>query len=96
MGEKETGTRKVTLREKTSRLLDLPPESVGPVPRLELTGDRELYLENYREILSYSKEEIHVDGGAWMLRILGRDLEIKAMREKELRISGWVSSLTIL
>lgn len=96
MDEKSKGPRKVTLREKTSRLLDLPPESVGPVPRLELAGDRELYLENYKEILSYSKEEIHVDGGAWMLRILGRDLEINAMREKELRIFGWVSSLTLL
>lgn len=94
----ETGKklRKESLREKTSRTLALPGEAVAGMPRLELTGDRELYLENYKEILSYSKEEIHVDGGAWMLRILGRDLEIKAMREKELRIFGWVSSLTLL
>ena len=42
MDEKSKGPRKVTLREKTSRLLDLPPESVGPVPRLELAGDLSL------------------------------------------------------
>ena len=41
-------------------------------------------------------EEIHVDGGGWVLRILGRDLEIKAMRAGELRISGVVTSLTLL
>lgn len=34
--------------------------------------------------------------GAWVLRISGRDLEIKAMRERELRIFGWVSKLEIL
>ena len=62
----------------------------------EELGDLELYLENYKGILSYGKEELHVDGGAWVLRISGRDLEIKAMRERELRIFGWVSKLEIL
>ena len=80
--EQERAPRKISLREKTSRL--------------ELLGDRELYLENYKGSLSYGKEELHVDGGAWVLRISGRDLEIKAMRERELRIFGWVSKLEIL
>lgn len=94
----ETGKklRKETLREKTSRTLALPGEAVAGMPRLELTGDRELYLENYKEILSYSKEEICVDGGQWMLRLTGRDLEIKAMRERELRLFGWVHSLELV
>ncbi len=94
--EQERAPRKIRLREKTSRLLDLPADGVAGVPKVELLGDRELYLENYKGILSYGKEELHVDGGAWVLRISGRDLEIKAMRERELRIFGWVSKLEIL
>lgn len=94
--EQERVPRKISLREKTSRLLDLPADGVAGVPKVELLGDRELYLENYKGILSYGKEELHVDGGAWVLRISGRDLEIKAMRERELRIFGWVSKLEIL
>ena len=58
--------------------------------------DRELYLENYKGILAYGKEEIHVNGGPWVLRILGRDLEIKAMRAGEMRITGWVDRLELL
>ena len=94
--EQERAPRKISLREKASRLLDLPADGVAGVPKVELLGDRELYLENYKGILSYGKEELHVDGGAWVLRISGRDLEIKAMRERELRIFGWVSKLEIL
>ena len=94
--EQERAPRKICLREKTSRLLDLPADGVAGVPKVELLGDRELYLENYKGILSYGKEELHVDGGAWVLRISGRDLEIKAMRERELRIFGGVSKLEIL
>ena len=77
--EQERAPRKISLREKTSRLLDLPADGVAGVPKVELLGDRELYLENYKGILSYGKEELHVDGGAWVLRISGRDLEIKAI-----------------
>ena len=88
--------RRESLLEKTAEAFDLPGDVVAGLPRVELLGDRELYLENYKGILSYGKEELHVDGGAWVLRISGRDLEIKAMRERELRIFGWVSKLEIL
>lgn len=94
MEEKER--RKLSLRERTAQLLELPADGAVGLPRAELTGDRELYLEHYKGILSYGREEIHVDGGAWVLRVLGRDLELKAMREGELRIVGWVTGLEIL
>ena len=40
--------RKLTWREKTAALLDLPAEGVAGTPKVSLTGDRELYLENYK------------------------------------------------
>ena len=86
--------RKEGVRERAARAFDLPGESAG-LPRVELTGDREVFLENYRDILSYSREELSVDGGKWMLRIHGRELEIKAMGRGQLRVVGWVDSLEI-
>ena len=91
----EEKRRKVGVREHAARVLALPGESAG-LPRLELTGDREVFLENYRDILSYSREELTVDGGKWMVRITGRDLEIKAMSLGQLRIVGWVTGLEII
>lgn len=87
--------RKEGLIEKTAALLDLPTEAIG-LPRLEFLGDRDLLLEHYKGLLSYEKEEIHVDAGAWVLCIRGRDLMIRTMREHELRITGWVEHLEIL
>lgn len=88
--------RKESMLEKTAVWLDLPTDAVAGLPRLELTGDRELRMEQYRGILSYGREEIHVDGGKWMLRIRGHDLEIAAMRERELLITGWISALELV
>lgn len=89
-------SRKETLLEKASAFLDLPVDTVAGLPSLELIGDRELRMENYRGVLSCGKEEIHVDGGKWMLRIVGRDLEIRAMREHDLLITGWVEKLELV
>ena len=94
MAERET--RKQSVGERAARLLAVPADGVAGVPRAELIGDNEIFLEHYRGVLAYGKEEIHVDGGGWVLRILGRDLEIKAMRAGELRIFGVVTSLTLL
>ena len=87
--------RKEGVREKAARAFDLPGESAG-LPRLELIGDREVFLEGYRDILSYSREELTVDGGKWMVRITGRELEIKALGPGQLRMEGWITGLEIL
>ena len=94
MAEQER--RKQSVGERAARLLAVPADGVAGVPRAEVIGDNEVFLENYRGILAYGKEEIHVDGGGWVLRILGRNLEIRAMRAGELRIVGVVSALTFL
>lgn len=92
----EKGPRRESWLEKTARTMALPGQVVAGVPRLELIGDRELYLDGYRDILSYSREEICVDGGRWVLRLTGRELEIKAMRAGELRLFGWIHGLELV
>lgn len=93
MEEKES---KPTFRESASQLLTLPAGGGVGVPHLTLIGERELYLEGYRGILSYSREEIHVDGGKWVLRVQGRSLEIRAMREGEVRLVGRIDRLELV
>ena len=88
--------RKPGIEERFSSLLDLPGEGAAGLPKVELTGERDLYLLNFQGILSYGREEIHVDSGLWVLRILGRELELRAMRAGELRITGVISRLEIL
>lgn len=94
--EKKGKPRRESLREKASTWLDVPVDSMAGLPSLELLGDRELRMENYRSILSCGKEEIHVDGGAWVLRIGGGELEIRAMRERELLITGRITRLELI
>ena len=80
--------RKLTWREKTAALLDLPAEGVAGTPKVSLTGDRELYLENYKGILAYGKEEIHVNGGPWVSGSWGGTWRSRPCGPGEMRITG--------
>ena len=88
--------RRFGFLERAAETFDLPADAVAGVPKLELVGDCELRVENHKGILAYGREEIHVDSGLWVLRILGRELELRAMRAGELRITGVISRLEIL
>ena len=94
--EENERRRRESLLERAAVLLDLPADAAAGLPRMELLGDRDLLLENYRAILSCEREEINVDAGKWVLRIRGRDLYIRSMREQALRITGWVDSLELM
>ena len=91
MGEK----RRPGLLERTAQLLDLPADALAGVPRLEVIGDSQLRMENHKGILSYGTEEICVSGGAFLVRIRGEGLDLKAMTGLELLVCGRIMAVTL-
>ncbi len=65
------------------------------LPRLELVGDGELRMENHKGILAYGTEEIHVSGGAFVVKITGHDLELRAMTGLELLVTGRITQIQL-
>lgn len=84
----ERNRRREGILERTAELFDLPGDVVAGLPRLELTGDSQLRMENHKGILAYGTEEIRVSGGKMIIRVVGENLELKAMNASELLICG--------
>ena len=87
--------RKSGILEKTAQMFDLPADAVAGLPRLELVGDGELRIENHQGILAYGPEEIHISGGAFLIKIAGEGLELRAMTALELLITGRIGQITL-
>lgn len=86
----EKRRKKEGILERTAEVFDLPGDVVAGLPRIEITGNRELRMENHKGILAYGSEEIHVSGGRLVLKVRGTDLELKAMNASELLITGTI------
>lgn len=76
-----------------AELFDLPADIIAGLPRLEMIGSRQLYLERHTGILSYSEEQIDVNTAAGVLRITGARLSLLAMTAGEVRIGGRIDAL---
>ena len=81
-----------------AELFDLPADIVAGLPRLEMVGGRQLYLEHHTGLLAYTEEQIDANTSAGVLRVRGKRLTLMAMTAGELRIGGeihaveWVGS----
>ena len=91
----EKRARRENLLEKTAQVFDLPADVVAGLPRVELVGDREVRMENHRGILAYGEQEIHISGGAFVIKVMGEGLKLRSMSGLELLITGRIASIQI-
>ena len=87
--------RRLGFLERAAEVFDLPADAVAGVPRLELVGERELRVENHKGILAYGREEIHISGGVYIIKVVGQELELRAMTGLELLITGKVLQISL-
>ena len=87
--------KKEGLLEKTAEVLDLPGDVVAGLPRIELTGSREVRMENHRGILSYGDDEICVSGGRLVVKVRGEKLERRSMNASQLLITGAIRAVEL-
>lgn len=78
---------------RASRMFDLPADALAGEPRVELVGDGELRIAPHRGILAYGRSEIHVSGGSLVMLVRGSGLELRAMTQEELLITGKIQSV---
>ena len=76
--------------------LDLPVEMAAGVPRMELMGQRQFFMDQHKGVLSYSTECIELGGGGLVVRLTGRQLQLLAMTEEELRVGGTIEKVELV
>ena len=76
--------------------LDLPGELAAGVPVVELTGNRQFLMVQHKGVLSYSAELVEVSAAGLQVRLTGRDLQLVAMTESELRICGTIEKVELV
>ena len=76
-----------------AELFDLPADVIAGLPRLEMVGSRQLYVEHHLGILAYSDQRIDVNTTAGVLCVKGEGLTLLAMTAEALRIGGHLAAV---
>lgn len=76
--------------------LDLPDMLAPNLPRIELVGSHSFYMDRHRGVLGYSTEAVDINGGSIIVRLTGHELQLQAMTDEELRITGSIEKIELV
>ena len=76
--------------------LDMPAELISAVPKISITGDGGVLIENHRGIRGFSAEKVCVDSICGEIAICGKDLQLSLLKKDEIVVEGELDSVTFL
>lgn len=82
--------------ERAAVKLSLPADSMAALPRITLTGRRQLLVEQHRGIVHYETDCVELELGAYRLRVRGEGLCLAAMDRDAVLLTGAVIALELL
>ncbi|MDD6178288.1 MAG: YabP/YqfC family sporulation protein [Clostridium sp.] len=86
-------TNKKSGRELLTDSLKLPRDMVLGEFKLSMTGNRELFIENYRGIAEYGEDTILLQTKGDILKITGKHLTIEYYTNEDMKISGIIANI---
>lgn len=87
---------KVSVKEKFTRMLELPREIVLDVPKITMIGNNYMVVENYKGVMEYDDVKIRLNTGKGIIVIEGKKLSIKEITSEEIYVEGNVANVQFL
>lgn len=81
------------IKEGLAEKLDLPRDIVLNIPKIIITGDNEIIIENHKGIISFDSSEIKINSKVGTITLDGVNLEILFIGGNTITISGKFKSL---
>lgn len=83
----------VSKRERMAESLKLPKDSVLGASIVTITGNRDVFVENYKGIIEYTDYRIMLQGKNCRIEICGKRLNILYYTNEDMKISGWIENV---
>lgn len=91
--------KKELQKSKTESLLDslqLPKDILRGDMRVTLTGNREVWIENYKGLLEYTNQSILLQGKSYKVQFEGKCLNIDYYTNEDMKLTGRITCIRYL
>ena len=90
---KKIFTTKEKIKKKLVNVLELPKEIIFNLPLINIIGNEEINIENYKGIIEYNPENIRINTACGVLKINGKKLSFKQITAENILINGMIIKL---
>ncbi|MGI6112910.1 MAG: sporulation protein YqfC [Mahellales bacterium] len=77
------------IKASISDVLELPKDVMLNLPKINIVGNNQMYVENHRGIIEYTSQRIRINSTIGIIRILGNSMVIKNIEKNEIVITGY-------
>jgi len=94
--ERRKTSKKPRILDKAADTFDLPGEVLMDLPRITVIVGQRVVVENHKGLMDYGSNMILIAGGRVNLKLVGDNLELRAMNAQEISITGDVFSVEFI
>lgn len=80
-------------KEAIAEKLDLPRDVILNLPKITITGDNEITIENHKGVILFEENEIKINSYVGLITICGSGFEILFMGGSTLTVNGKFKSV---
>ena len=84
------------LGAKLAEFLELPLDTVVELPKMVISGNQQLVIENHRGIIEYERSLIRVGTKLGEIKVTGVDLVLISVLKEELVIAGKIGEIQMV
>lgn len=81
------------IKQNVSDILELPKDIVMDLPKITMLGNLQVYIENHKGILEYSKELVRIKCKNGSIKVEGFGMIIKTIVTEEIMIIGEIHKI---
>jgi sporulation protein YqfC len=83
------------IRLQMAEKLEMPKDVILDIPKVMITGNIQVNIENHRGIIEYNSNVIRVNSNVGVLTVTGVNLDIKNIVTDEIIITGDIENIDI-
>jgi sporulation protein YqfC len=83
------------LRESVTAALGLSSDLLSDGPRIALSGDAELMIENHKGVLEYEETLLRLNCADFIVSISGQNLSLAGVTESEALVRGKIQKIEL-
>lgn len=81
------------IKKNLAEILELPQDIILDIPKITMVGNLQIYIENHKGIIEYTKNRIRINTKSGVLRIIGENLLLKNIIVEEIIIIGEIQQV---
>ncbi len=86
---KKINTRHI--KKTITSMFELPKEIVFNLPLINVIGNEEINIENYKGIIEYNLERVRINTSCGIIKIEGKKLLLKQITAENISVTGSIS-----